>query len=171
LDSDARVVASFGAICAAILLALLPLRGQDASFQNAPLDTRNLKDPYEDHPPANARLLYHRHCTPCHGENGEGSGNLPALAKGRTQSVADGEIFWYVTKGDANSGMPWSTLPPRQRWEIVSYVKALGHGKIGAEGIRRRRQTPPLRLRLSPFRSRRSRIFASRNPGKFARSL
>jgi glucose/arabinose dehydrogenase len=132
LDSDARILAGFGALYIAILFALLPLRGQDASFHNAPLDTKNLKDPYDDHPPASARLLYHRHCAPCHGENGEGTGNLPALAQGRTQSAADGEIFWYITKGDANNGMPpWSTLPPRQRWEIVSYLKALGHGKIG----------------------------------------
>jgi glucose/arabinose dehydrogenase len=49
------------------------------------------------------------------------------LAKGPTQSASDGAIFWFVTQGDPNNGMPsWSSLSEPQRWQLVTYLKALG---------------------------------------------
>jgi glucose/arabinose dehydrogenase len=131
LAKTPRLFAGLVGISLAVLLPLVALDSQDKSFHNAPPETARLTNPYDEHPPAHARQLYHQYCAACHGLNGEGSGNIPAVAKGATQSAPDGEIFWYVTKGDANNGMPaWSGLPERQRWEIVSYLKALGHGKI-----------------------------------------
>jgi glucose/arabinose dehydrogenase len=106
---------------------------QNSSFHGAPPSVKELKNPYDAHPPAGAKALYHLRCARCHGESGEGSGNIPALANGHALSATDGEIFWYVTKGDANNGMPsWANLPKQQRWEIVSYVKALGGGKASS---------------------------------------
>jgi glucose/arabinose dehydrogenase len=126
-----RLCALVLSISFALLLPLIALHGQDKSFHEAPPQSAQLKNPYGQHPPANAGQLYHQYCAACHGLNGEGSGNIPAVAKGPTQSVPAGEIFWYVTKGDANNGMPaWSMLPAGQRWEIISYLKALGHGKV-----------------------------------------
>jgi glucose/arabinose dehydrogenase len=125
-----RTAAHWTAICGPIILLLTPmLRGQDASFHNAPESAKEMKNPYKDHPAANAKALYHLRCARCHGENGEGSGNIPPLAKGRAQSATDGEIFWYVTQGDAKNGMPsWAKLPKQQRWEIVTYVKTILSG-------------------------------------------
>jgi glucose/arabinose dehydrogenase len=118
-------------ILVALILPLIALHGQDKSFHDAPSQAAQLKNPYGQRPPAHAGQLYHQYCAACHGLNGEGSGNIPAVAKGPTQSAPAGEIFWYVTKGDRNNGMPaWSMLPEQQRWEIISYLKALGHGKI-----------------------------------------
>src|ERR1700751_5489682 len=77
--------------------------------------------------------LYHLHCARCHGERGEGSGNIPSIAKGKIQSVSDGELFWFITKGDVPNGMPsWVSLPKQQRWQIISYVKSLGSAKSAA---------------------------------------
>jgi glucose/arabinose dehydrogenase len=36
-------------------------------------------------------------------------------------------VFWYVTRGDINNGMPsWAKLSEEQRWQVVAYVKSLG---------------------------------------------
>jgi glucose/arabinose dehydrogenase len=100
---------------------------QDADFHNAPASTKELKSPYEGQQPPNAKALFHLRCARCHGENGEGSGNIPPLKAERIKSVAPGEIFWFITKGDVSNGMPsWAALPTQQRWQLVSYVQALG---------------------------------------------
>jgi len=127
----ARWFAPLLGISVALILPFVALHGQDKGFHDAPSQTAQLKNPYGQRPPAHAGQLYHQYCAACHGLNGEGSGNIPAVAKGPTQTAPAGEIFWYVTKGDANNGMPaWSMLPEQQRWEIISYLEALGHGKI-----------------------------------------
>lgn len=112
-------------------------RAQDSSFHGAPPSAKELKNPYSALLPANAKGLYHLRCARCHGENGEGSGNIPALATGRTQSATEGELFWYITRGDINNGMPaWSTLPRPQRWQIIGYLRVLGGSKPGSPRVR-----------------------------------
>jgi len=95
-----------------------------------------MKNPYAGHPPASAQSAYHVRCANCHGENGAGTGNIPALASGRTQSASDGELFWYITHGDVANGMPsWETIPPEERWQIVSYLRVLGGSKPGSPRV------------------------------------
>src|SRR5262249_35604108 len=63
-------------------------------------------------------------------------GNIPALATGKSQSASDGELFWYITKGDVNNGMPsWQALPEQQRWEIVNVIRVLGSLKPGSPRV------------------------------------
>jgi mono/diheme cytochrome c family protein len=51
---------------------------------------------------------------------------MPALAQGPTQSASNGEVFWFITTGAVDKGMPsWSTLSERQRWQLVAYLKSL----------------------------------------------
>jgi glucose/arabinose dehydrogenase len=101
--------------------------GQNADFHNAPASAKELKNPYAGQMPPNAKALFHLRCARCHGENGEGSGNIPPLKVERIKSVTPGEIFWFITQGDVSNGMPsWATLPKPQRWQIVSYVQTLG---------------------------------------------
>src|SRR5690242_12286697 len=105
-------------MCAATSLALVAdQQAQNASFHGAPSSTKALTNPYSTQPPAGAQRLFHLKCARCHGEDGEGSGNIPSLAKGHAQSASDGELFWYITKGDVNNGMPsWAALTKPQRW-------------------------------------------------------
>jgi glucose/arabinose dehydrogenase/mono/diheme cytochrome c family protein len=118
------------------VLAVCICAAQDANFHNAPASAKAQKNPYEGQHPASIRSAYHQNCAQCHGENGEGSGNIPALATGRTQSATDGEIFWYITKGDINNGMPsWQTLPEQERWQITNYLRVLGSLKPGSPRI------------------------------------
>jgi glucose/arabinose dehydrogenase len=112
-----------------VVAALLVLTAvaQDANFHNAPASTKNLKNPYEGQPTPNAKSLFHLRCARCHGENGEGSGNIPPLKVEKIKDLPAGEIFWFITQGDVPNGMPsWATLPKQQRWQIVSYVQTLG---------------------------------------------
>jgi glucose/arabinose dehydrogenase len=65
-------------------------------------------------------------CGSCHGIGGRGTGNIPALSQGATQSAPDGEVFWFITTGSVNNGMPaWGGLPEQKRWQIVTYLKSL----------------------------------------------
>ena len=108
-------------------ISVLPsAHAQNSTFHNAPPSAKALKNPYEGQPAAAAKPLFHLRCARCHGENGEGSGNIPSLASEKIKSATPGELFWYMTKGDINNGMPsWAALPKRQRWQIVNYVESL----------------------------------------------
>jgi hypothetical protein len=62
----------------------------------------------------------------CHGANGEGSGPVPALRSEVIRHASDGELFWYITKGDVNNGMPsWAALPEEKRWHVISYLRSM----------------------------------------------
>jgi hypothetical protein len=138
LKSFGRMFASSLAMCvAAMLLRCIPVQAQNPNFHNAPMSAKEMKNPFEGQRLASEKPLYHLRCARCHGENGEGSGNIPALATGRAQSASDGELFWYITKGDVNNGMPsWSNLPRQQRWQIVTYIRVLGGSKPGSPRVR-----------------------------------
>ena len=113
-------------LCGFILIA--SLAAQDAHFHNAPSSSSQAKNPYAGQPQAIAAgaKLYSMNCGSCHGNNGRGSGNVPALRVGPTQSAADGEVFWFITIGSVNNGMPsWGQLSEQKRWQIVTYLKSL----------------------------------------------
>jgi glucose/arabinose dehydrogenase len=101
---------------------------QTGTFHNAPPSAAQAKNPFAGQPSAveAGRKLYSHNCASCHGTNGEGSGAIPALKSGPTQSAKDGEVFWFITKGSVDNGMPaWSSLTQQKRWQIVSYLKAM----------------------------------------------
>ena len=101
---------------------------QDAHFHNAPASSIQLKNLYAGQQSAAVAgsRLYAMNCGSCHGIGARGTGNIPALSQGPTQSAADGEVFWFITTGSVNNGMPaWANLPEKQRWQIVAYLKSL----------------------------------------------
>ena len=108
--------------------SLLFLQAQNVSFHNAPAAAQEVKNPYAGQAQAAlaGKQSYADNCVACHGVAGEGTGNVPPLAHGAAQAAPDGAIFWYITRGDVNNGMPsWAGLPEQQRWELVSYIKTL----------------------------------------------
>jgi glucose/arabinose dehydrogenase len=113
-----------------VILSVLPysaLFAQDAHFHNAPTSSAQMKNPYSQRPEAAAAgtKLYAIHCASCHGTNGQGTGNVPALAQSSIQSAPDGEVFWFITNGSVRNGMPsWARLPEQQRWQLVTYLKS-----------------------------------------------
>ena len=74
------------------------------------------------------------HCAKCHGEDAEGRRKRPSLRTGRVQGATDGELFWLLSNGSLNRGMPtWSKLPEPTRWQVVAYVKSLGTSWVQSE--------------------------------------
>jgi glucose/arabinose dehydrogenase/mono/diheme cytochrome c family protein len=109
------------------LIALPVLKAQNSSFHDAPASAKELKNPYAGQPRA-AEIggqLYAVNCASCHGPQGQGTGNVPALKNSGVQATNDGELFWFVTQGSANNGMPsWASLSEDRRWQIINYLKA-----------------------------------------------
>lgn len=126
---DLRSYFVIAAISAVVLIRPVSmLVAQDAHFHNAPASSNQLKNPYAGQPTAAAAgaRLYAMNCGACHGIKGHGTGNIPPLSEGPTQSASDGEVFWFITTGAADNGMPsWASLPERQRWQITTYLKSL----------------------------------------------
>ena len=117
-----------GIIVSVAIVSRVRSEAQNAKFHDAPASARQERNPYAGQKAAaEAGLkLYTRNCGACHGRGGGGTGNIPSLSAGPTQKARDGEIFWYITKGDVDNGMPsWSALPAQQRWQIITYMKGL----------------------------------------------
>jgi glucose/arabinose dehydrogenase len=117
------------------ILSIAALQAADTPFHDAPASAKAMKNPYAGQPDAETtgRKLYARNCLACHGKAGKGTGNVPSLVDGKLQGVSAGELFWFITKGDKENGMPsWAALPEDQRWQIVTYVEALASGKAVA---------------------------------------
>ena len=112
-----------------------PAMAQDANFHNAPAASAQQKNPLAAQPAAIAvgAKLYATNCASCHGAHGEGTGNIPPVAKGPTQTAVDGEVFWFVTTGSIGNGMPaWGSLSEEKRWQIVAFLKSLKNSVAGA---------------------------------------
>jgi mono/diheme cytochrome c family protein len=77
--------------CALLSLFLIASsQAQDSTFHDAPPTAKQQKNPFEGQHPASAKADYLQRCASCHGPNGEGTGNIPALATGKAQSASDG---------------------------------------------------------------------------------
>ncbi len=124
----AKVGAWTGGVAMFAFLMLSPLRAQNPDFHDAPASAKELKNPFAGQRAAAeaGQSAYAQNCGACHGKNGMGTGNIPALTKKSAQSATDGELFWFISKGDISNGMPaWDKMPEEKRWQIVTYVKSL----------------------------------------------
>ena len=131
-----RAAAGLGMMTAALTLMAVPVTlAQNAAFHNAPASAKAEKNP-EGRSEAAATAgaaVYQQKCALCHGPKANGMANIPSLAKGPSQTVTDGELFWFITNGDVPDGMPaWNSLAEKQRWELVTYIKTINTPKTSA---------------------------------------
>jgi len=96
---------------------------------------------------AEGKRLYGINCTPCHGEKGEGNGQLIELPSGgdgpftsRPQpyktllpTLKDGAIFYSVSYGRNMMGGYGFQLSVNERWQVIHYIKSLA-GITGETG-------------------------------------
>jgi glucose/arabinose dehydrogenase len=130
LGSSRTTVAVFSTFL--FFVSVATLRAVDKNFHDAPDSAKAQKNPYAGQQAAAdaGKALFARNCVACHGKMGQGTGNVPSLVGGKLKGVAAGEVFWFVTKGDTDNGMPsWAFLPDEKRWQVVTYVEALASGK------------------------------------------
>lgn len=88
---------------------------------------------------AEGKRLYDINCSPCHGEKGEGNGQLIELPGGgdgpftaRPQPyktllppMKDGSIFYSVSYGKNVMGGYGFQLSVNERWQVIHYIKSL----------------------------------------------
>jgi glucose/arabinose dehydrogenase len=122
------------AAAAIFLLSIAALQAVDQNFHNAPDSAKQQKNPYHGAAAAAAgKPLYAKNCLSCHGKAGKGTGNVPSLVDGKLKGVSQGEVFWFITQGSKDNGMPsWAFLPEKDRWQIVSYVEGVLAAPPGA---------------------------------------
>jgi len=121
---------------AATALALLGVVfGQNPSYQQdpkwrAPAEAVAKPNPLAEKPEATAGgiKLFQRNCVECHGAGGIGLEKKHAadLQLPAVQQQSDGALFWKITNGNTDRGMPsFSRLPELQRWQLVLYLRTL----------------------------------------------
>jgi glucose/arabinose dehydrogenase len=126
---------SLNRLCLPIFVCSLPLlmlEAADNPFHDAPASAKAMKNPLAGQQAAvdAGKTVYARNCLSCHGKTLKGTGNVPSLIDGKLKGVTDGEIFWFITKGDKDNGMPaWGFMPEEKRWQVVSYLGAVASGK------------------------------------------
>lgn len=133
MEETLRISVRYFLLSAAICIGSLifgssGVSAQDANFHNAPPSSAQQKNPYVGQAAAIAAgaKLYATNCSACHGTSGQGTGNIPAVSHGETQTAPDGEVFWFLTTGSIEKGMPaWGSLSEQNRWQIVAYLKSL----------------------------------------------
>ena len=70
--------------------------------------------------------LFEENCARCHGADGNGKGNRPAVRSARIAATRDGELFWLLKNGQPFRGMPaWVSLPEPERWQIIAYLRSI----------------------------------------------
>jgi mono/diheme cytochrome c family protein len=107
--------------------------GQNLQYQQdpnwrAPEEAMQRKNPLADKPElaAGGRKLFLRNCAECHGKTGEGLKKAADLQLPVVQLQSDGILFWKITNGNPDRGMPsFSRLPELQRWQLVLHLRTL----------------------------------------------
>lgn len=87
---------------------------------------------------------YGIYCAPCHGDAGDGQGIVWLRGRGTynypqpstfhddaRRHMPDGQLFNTITNGVRNMPSYGAQIPPRDRWAIVSYVRALQISQAG----------------------------------------
>ena len=116
------------AAAAILLTAALLATDVDTKFRNAQVSAQAAKNPYAGQQEAAqaGKMQYERNCLSCPGKTGNGTGKTSSLVNGRLDSVTPAEVFWFLSRGDKDNGMPvWASLAVKQPWQIVNHVESM----------------------------------------------
>jgi len=135
--SHLRVYVWLGLLIAPVVPGQNQNYRQDPGWR-APAEAIEKKNPLAERPElaAGGKKLFTRNCVECHGKSGEGLKKAADLQLPKVQDQSDGALFWKITNGNPDRGMPsFSRLPELQRWQIVLYLRLLkgeSSGRLGA---------------------------------------
>jgi len=126
--SPARIPFWLVLLIAPIVVAQNVNYQQDPNWR-APVEAAEKKNPLANQPElaAGGRKLFLRICIECHGRSGQGvKRNAADLQLPIVQKQSDGALFWKITNGNPDRGMPsFSRLAELQRWQIVLHLRTL----------------------------------------------
>ena len=110
----------------------------DNALSPIPAADAEKKNPVKPTPDglAEAKKLYRYHCAMCHGENGDGKGDLAAQMKlelndwrnpATISKYTDGGLFYIVTNGRGKMvGGEGDRAKEEVRWNLVNLVRSFG---------------------------------------------
>lgn len=88
---------------------------------------------------AAGKALFQQTCASCHGNDGKGDGPAAVALNPRPANFttgkfkhggSDAELFKTISNGVPGTGMVgWSSIPEKDRWNLVNFVKSLGPKK------------------------------------------
>lgn len=98
----------------------------------------NLKNPipYSEGVVKEGETIYKKMCSHCHGEKGDGMGQIAINGKiegipsysGALKTLPEGKMFHTITYGKGLMGPHKSLLNKEERWKVIFWVKALQNG-------------------------------------------
>jgi predicted CXXCH cytochrome family protein len=81
---------------------------------------------------AAGRDLFRQKCETCHAYDGGGKTEVgagtyprPPVLRTLVTSMSDGEIFYHIRNGIRNTAMPAWSMPDRDLWQLVAYLRHL----------------------------------------------
>jgi cbb3-type cytochrome c oxidase subunit III len=98
-----------------------------------PKDSNTFPLPLTQHLLERGEDRYKIFCSPCHGLQGDGNGMIavrgmkhpPTYHQDRLRQAPNGYIYDVITNGFGAMLSYSAQIPPRDRWAIVAYVRAL----------------------------------------------
>jgi mono/diheme cytochrome c family protein len=132
-----------------LMLAILALAGLPALLQNAtqsttptpaadtiPADAAQTPNPVKPTPASQTRAkqIYGYDCALCHGEKGDGKGDVAAEMKtpmgnfqdaATLKSMTDGELYYTILKGKGQMPPEEGRAKPDEIWNLVIYLRSM----------------------------------------------
>src|SRR5262249_41898068 len=132
-----RLAALFGGFLVALWVINIASAHEGNKHRNAPASAKKLKNPLkaDDTTIAAGREIFNKRCASCHGQDGKSKTEIAAAMKTKPtdltakemHGITDGEVFWVVTNGIRQSGMPAfkTKVDTQDRWKVTLYVRRL----------------------------------------------
>jgi len=93
----------------------------------------------------NGKRLYENQCAICHGKDGAGQGDLilsgkyppvpPTYFGDRVLALKEGGIYHAIMYGFNAMGSYAAQLEPKERWEVIAYIREMQAKKLGADKV------------------------------------
>ncbi len=112
-----------------------PVEGIEIVFDRDDVEDLKPPRPFDAAAEERGRVLFGRHCTPCHGKEAKGDGpvsaKFPPAPNLRYASICqrtDGFLYGTLTAGGKAMPPMREGTTSRDRWDLVAYVRSMQRG-------------------------------------------
>jgi mono/diheme cytochrome c family protein len=132
------LVLLFSALAAAAQGSQSHLPAAPTGSQTIPADAMQQVNPVRPTPEsiAQGKKYYGYDCAMCHGENGDGKGDVAVDEKLKLkdyrdptalQNMSDGELFYVIKNGKGQMPPEGGRVKDAELWNLVNYIRSLSH--------------------------------------------